>query len=171
MKVKVLKTHPKAKLPMKAYADDFCYDVWAVTEEEVAPDVWKYGLGLAFQIERESETMVMSTCYHGGQDKLHCTKMDFSRSPINLSIDLRPRSSIWKTGMILSNSPGTVDEPYTGEVSAVFYHVKTELPRYKVGDRIGQIKLGFTLPMQFEVVEELSETDRGAGGYGSTGLK
>lgn len=43
------------------------------------------------------------------------------------------------------------------------------MPRYKVGDRIGQIKLGFTLPMEFEVVDELSDTERGDGGYGSTG--
>lgn len=171
MKVKVRKTHPAAALPKKAYPNDFCYDVWAVTEEEVAPNVWKYGLGLSFQIERGFETMVLSTCYHGGKEMRHMTKMDFSRSPINLSIDFRPRSSVWKTGMVLSNCVGTVDEAYTGEVSAVFYHVNKELPRYKVGQRIGQIKLGFTLPMEFEVVEELSETDRGTGGYGSTGLK
>lgn len=169
MKVKVLKTHPKAVLPKKAYADDFCYDVVAVTEEEVAPNVWKYGLGLAFQIEREPETIVMSTCMHGGKEKFHCTNMDFSRSPINLSIDLRPRSSVWKTGMVLSNCEGTIDESYIGEVSAVFYHINQELPRYKVGERIGQIKIGLTLPIEFELVSELKETTRGAGAYGSTG--
>ena len=43
------------------------------------------------------------------------------------------------------------------------------MPRYKVGDRIGQIKLGVTLPMEFEEVDELSDTERGDGGYGSTG--
>lgn len=100
---------------------------------------------------------------------IHHTKMDFSRSPINLSIDLRPRSSVWKTGMVLSNCIGTVDENYTGEVSAVFYHLNTELPRYKAGDRVGQIKLGFTLPMEFEVVESLDKTDRSSNGYGSSG--
>lgn len=43
------------------------------------------------------------------------------------------------------------------------------MPRYKVGDRIGQIKLGRALPMEFEEVDELSDTERGDGGYGSTG--
>jgi dUTP pyrophosphatase len=169
MKVKVKKLHKDAPTPSKAYPNDFCYDVVAVSEQEVAPNVWKYGLGLAFQIVREPETLVLSTCYHGGVEKYHCTKMDFSRSPINISLDLRPRSSVWKTGMVLSNCEGTVDEAYTGEVSAVFYHINTSLPRYKVGDRIGQLKLGFTLPIQWEEVQDLSATDRGSNGYGSTG--
>lgn len=158
-----------AELPKKAYPNDFCYDCVAVSEEEIAPNVWKYGLGLAFQIERDTETLITSTCFDAGKQKLHCTKMDFSRSPINLSIDARPRSSVWKTGMILSNCEGTIDENYIGEVSAVFYHVMPNMPRYKVGDRVCQIKLGFTLPMEFEFVNTLEKTDRGANGYGSSG--
>ena len=86
-----------------------------------------------------------------------------------LSVDARPRSSIWKTGMSLANSEGTIDEPYRGEISMIFYHVLPNMPRYKVGDRICQIKVGATLPIEFEEVTELSETVRGEGGYGSTG--
>ena len=71
--------------------------------------------------------------------------------------------------MVLSNCEGTIDETYRGEVFAVFYHVIPGLPRYNVGDRIGQIKLGVTLAIEFEEADELSDTDRGAGGYGSTG--
>lgn len=169
MKIKTLKVHMNAELPRKAYPNDFCYDCVAVSEEKIAPNVWKYGLGLAFQIERDTETLITSTCFHGGKEMTHMTKMDFSRSPINLSIDARPRSSVWKTGMILSNCEGTIDENYIGEVSAVFYHVMPDMPRYKVGDRVCQIKLGFTLPMDFELVDSLDKTDRGANGYGSSG--
>ncbi len=169
MKVKIKRTHPKAVIPSKAYASDFCYDCVAISEEEIAPNVWKYGLGIAFQIEREPETIVMSTCYHGGKEKIHCTKMDFSRSPITLSIDARPRSSVWKTGMVLSNCEGTIDEGFNSEISAVFYHVMPDMPRYKVGDRVCQIKLGFSLPMDFVEVESLDETDRNGNGYGSSG--
>ena len=71
--------------------------------------------------------------------------------------------------MVLSNCTGTIDDLYRGEVSAVFYHVMKDMPIYKVGDRIGQIKLGVTLSMDFRESEELSDTERGAGGYGSTG--
>ena len=146
MKVRIKKLNENAVIPYKTYDKDFCYDVVAVSEEEIAPNVWKYGLGLAFQLVRDN---------------------DFKG---NLSIDFRPRSSVYKTGMVLSNCTGTVDELFTGEVSAVFYHIFPNMERYKVGDRIGQIKLGITLPMEFEEVQELSETERGANSYGSTGL-
>ena len=72
--------------------------------------------------------------------------------------------------MVLSNSIGTLDEFYRGEVMAVFYHVMPNMPRYKVGDRIGQIYLSTALPMQFEWVNEINmDTERGEGGFGSTG--
>lgn len=149
MKVKVKKLNENAVIPFKTYERDFCYDVVAVSEEEVAPNVWKYGIGLAFQIDRESL---------------------FGHRYLNLSIDLRPRSSVWKTGMVFSNCEGTIDELYTGEVYAVFYHVFPNMERYKVGQRIGQIKIGTTMPIEFVVVDELDETERNSGGYGSTGV-
>ena len=147
MKVKIKKVNADAVIPYKTHEEDFCYDCVAVSEEEVAPNVWKYGLGLAFQIDRQ----------------------DYQEKDIVFSIDARPRSSIWKTGMILSNCEGTIDELYRGEVSAVFYHVMPNMPRYKVGDRVCQIKLGWTEKLSFEVVDELDDTARGDGGYGSTG--
>lgn len=150
MKVKVKKLSENAVIPYKTHLEDFCYDCVATSCEEIAPNVYKYGLGLSFQIERDS--------------------LDFDTSKKNISIDLRPRSSVWKTGMVLSNCQGTIDELYTGEVSAVFYHVLTSMPKYKVGDRICQIKLGFTLPIEFYEVNQLNETARGDGGYGSTGI-
>lgn len=151
VKVKLKKVHDDAKLPVKSKKGDLCYDVWAVSEEEVAPNVWRYGLGFKYEIVRDQELLAVG-------------------DNINLSIDLRPRSSIWKTGMVLSNCEGTLDEFYRGEAMAVFYHIMPDMPRYKVGERIGQIKLGFTIPMEFEFVDEINEnTDRGDGGFGSTG--
>lgn len=171
MKVKVKKLDEKAVIPFKNYEEDFCYDVTAVSCEEIAPNVWKYGLGLAFQIERDFECLLKVPNHFQtfGSTEYLKTKVDLSYSPINLSIDFRPRSSVWKTGMILSNCNGTLDENFTGEVSAVFYHVMPNMPRYNVGDRIGQIKIGFTVPIEFKEVSELSDTKRGNNGYGSTG--
>ena len=117
------------------------------------------------QIERGEEYVLEI-----GNDKVReYVSIDTSKMPLLFDIDIRPRSSVWKTGLVLSNSIGTVDEGYTGEISAVFYHVVPTLPIYKVGDRIAQMKIGFTLPAKFEIVEELNETERKAGGYGSTG--
>ena len=160
MKVKLKKMDEKAVTPFKKYDTDFCYDMVAVSEEEIAPNVWKYRLGLAMQVERGVEEII--------KVKKHKEHFDFMFSDIRLSIDIRPRSSVWKTGMVLSNCIGTVDEDFTGEVSAVFYHVLPNMPRYKVGDRVCQMKIGFTLPIEFEYVDELSKTERADGGYGST---
>ena len=163
MLVRFKKLHPDAVMPFKKYPEDFCYDVVATSEQEIAPNVWKYGIGLAFEIQGKPEDLVVEDEF--GKELIRIPQgRDW-----NVSIDLRPRSSIYKTGMVLSNSVGTVDDLYRGEVSAIFYHVFTEMPRYRVGDRIGQIKLGFTLPIEFEEVDELGETARGDGGYGSTG--
>lgn len=165
MKVKIKKLHKDAVIPFKTYPSDFCYDVVAVSEEEVAPNVWKYGLGIALQIERGIELI------EEGFRPIDDVSLSLVKSPIKLSIDLRPRSSIYKTGMILSNSEGTVDENYTNEISAIFYHVMPNMPRYKVGDKIGQLKIGTTFPIEFVEVEELEERDRGMNGYGSTNTK
>lgn len=171
MEVKVKKLHPDAVIPYKHYPSDFCYDVVAVTEEEVAPNVWKYGLGLAFQIGRNHETILKSASKLKAENGVNIfldTTVDMRLSPLNLSIDFRPRSSIYKTGMVLSNCEGTIDEGYVNEVSAIFYHVMPDMPRYRKGDRIGQIKIGVTFPINFVEVEELNPTDRGMSGWGST---
>lgn len=170
MIVKTLKFHPDARIPEKAYDKDFCYDVYAVSEEELAPGVYKYGIGLGFQIERGSEPVWIGKRYEGMSAWCDPTvNIDMAGSPLNLSIDFRPRSSVWKTGMVLSNCTGTVDEGYINEISAVFYHVLPSMPRYKVGDKIGQIKIGVTFPIEFREVEELEPTERGLRGYGSSG--
>lgn len=163
MKVKIKKLHENSVVPFKAYDKDFCYDVVAVSEEEVAPNVWKYGLGIAMQIERGVELI------EEGKEDYDCIYVSLVNSPINLSLDFRPRSSIWKTGMVLANSQATGDEGYTGEYMLVFYHVMPNMPRYKVGDKIAQMKIGVTFPIDFEEVKELSETQRGEGGFGSSG--
>lgn len=156
MNVKIRLLNPNSVLPSKAHDDDFCYDCVATSCEEIAPNIYKYGLGIAFEIDRGSEN---------GYSADWLPEL----SNVDLAIDVRPRSSIYKTGMVLSNSLGTIDFPYRGEVSAVFYHLYPNLPKYEVGDRVAQIKLGAAIPMDFEVVSDLSTTERGASGYGSTG--
>ena len=163
MKVRFKRLHPDAVVPFKTYPEDFCYDVVATSEQEIAPNVWKYGIGLAFEIQGKPEDLVVENEF--GMELLRIQQ----DRKCNVSLDLRPRSSIYKTGMVLSNSVGTVDDLYRGEVSAIFYHVLPGMPRYRIGDRIGQIKLGITLPLEFEEVDELGQTARGDGGYGSTG--
>lgn len=181
MKVKVKKLSENAKLPIKIHKEDFCYDVYATSCEEIEPGIWKYGIGLAFEIVRDDLELGSWTAdsgmvkYDDGKFKSVMCSKGFSvceryYSNLQISIDFRPRSSIWKTGLVLSNCVGTIDELYRGEVLAYFYEVVPGKEKYKVGDRIGQIKLGFTLPINWEVVDELNmKTERGTDGFGSTG--
>lgn len=147
MKVFFKKLSEKAQVPVKAsgYETDFCYDCCAVSEEEIAPNVWKYGFGFALQPVNE---------YDGHNIR---------------AFNVRARSSVWKTGMVLSNAQGIVDESYTGEISVVFYHVMPDMPRYKVGDKLCQICLERTEALDFVEVTELRKTVRGDRGYGHTG--
>ena len=167
IKVKIKKVHENAKLPTQGKPGDFCYDVWAVSEEEIAPNVWRYKLGFKYEIDRDD----WETDFNPVLGFIEVKKETFLNE-CNISIDFRPRSSIWETGMVLSNSEGTLDELYRGEAQAIFYHVMPNMPRYKAGDKIGQIKIGIAPKVEFEFVDEIDEnTERGDGGFGSTGKK
>lgn len=137
--VKIKLLHENASVPKKIINTDACYDAVAVSKKDLGDGRIQYGLGFALEI------------------------------PIGTQMDLRPRSSIHKTGLILSNCVGTADEEYRGEYQAYFYHVIPTLPPYEVGDRILQIQLRTREDVDFEVVEELSNSQRGIGGFGSTG--
>lgn len=147
MKVRFKKFHPSAVVPSKHYNSDFCFDCVATSVQEISPCVYKYGLGFGLQAVRDESTA----------------------PDTRIAFDIRPRSSIYKTGMILSNSVGTVDENYTNEISVIFYHVFPHLPPYKVGDRVCQLTLNATADITFEEVDQLTTTDRGLNGFGSTG--
>lgn len=178
MKLKIKKLNDLARVPVQARDKDFCYDVYATSCEEIEPGIWKYGLGLGFEIERGWELIGLGSLHTvlSKTDSGVLTKredgdfwLNISDSNIKLSIDFRPRSSIFKTGLILSNCSGTIDELYRDEVCAFFYEIIPGKEKYKVGDRIGQIKLGFTLPIEFEVVDELDMEHNRGGGFGSSG--
>ncbi len=150
MKVKIKLLSKDAVIPTRAHDDDFCYDVVATSCEEIAPNVYRYGTGIALQIASANRRMS-------------------KRRNATLGIDARPRSSVWKTGMVLSNCIGTIDAGYTGEISAIFYHVLPDMPKYEVGDRIFQLCIGHTYEIDFEEAEEFEATERANKGYGSSG--
>lgn len=164
MKVKLKKLRDSARLPVHGKPGDFCYDVWATSEEELAPNVWCYGLGFKYEIERD-ELFTPFSAFDPAYLRKRCVLDDY-----DVAITFRPRSSIWKTGMSLSNGPGTLDEFFRGEAKAIFYHLMTHMPRYQIGDKIGQIYVSVAPKVTFEFVDEINEnTERGEGGFGSTG--
>ena len=82
---------------------------------------------------------------------------------------LFPRSSVYKTGLAMANAVGVLDPDFRGAISAIFYKRRHKVNPYKVGDRVAQLVIVPIKNVEFVEVDELSETERGAGGYGSTG--
>lgn len=80
-----------------------------------------------------------------------------------------PRSSCYKQRQLMSNSVGVIDSGYRGEITVVMQGNPIE--SYNVGDRIAQLIIMPYPTIEFEEVDSLSETERGEGGYGSTGNK
>lgn len=144
MIIKIKKLNPDAVIPKKAHPSDAGFDLTTVTDFKVDEDGNAvYKIGLAFEI------------------------------PEGYAGFIFPRSSVSKEDLIMANCVGVVDAHYRGEVSVKYklippikhdeYHV------YRKGERVGQMIIMPVPEVEFEEAEELSETDRGANGYGSTG--
>lgn len=91
--------------------------------------------------------------------------------PPGLEFQVRPRSGLsFKTGLRVTNSPGTIDSCYRGEVKVIAQNTGDTPITINDGDRIAQLVLCPVLKCSWVTVSELSETDRGTGGFGSTGV-
>jgi dUTP pyrophosphatase len=140
MQVKIKKLSNNAVIPTYAKDGDAGMDMIATSIINEDPLQITYGLGIALEIPKGFVGLVF------------------------------PRSSIRKTDLQLSNSVGVIDSGYRGELQATFRKEKGVLSKkYEVGDRIAQIMVIPYPPIEFEEVEELNNTERGEGGFGSTG--
>ena len=165
MKVKIKKLHPDAVIPKYAHKGDAGLDLVATSMKYDEHGNIVYGTGLAIEIPETFVGLVF------------------------------PRSSNCKTNLYLTNSVGVIDSGYRGEIMFKYKCVHNTVSRlkwwwqskvlkkndyditintithnaYKVGDRVGQLILVKYPELQLREVEELSDTDRGNKGYGSTG--
>jgi dUTP pyrophosphatase len=154
MKVKIKKLHEDAIIPKYAHLGDSGFDLHALEE----------------------------TYVKAGETKLIKTGLSFSVSE-GYELQIRPRSGMsLKTPLRVANAPGTVDSSFVGEVCVIMsnlgYHDREDglfgiqlgnSFQIKKGDRIAQGVICPVIRAEFEVVEELEETSRGSGGFGSTG--
>ena len=143
MIVNIKRIHPEAVIPSYAKNGDAGMDLIATSIISETPSQITYGLGIALEIPEGFVGLVF------------------------------PRSSIRKTRLQLSNSVGVIDSGYRGELQATFNKITTTIENqkndYKVGDRVCQIIIIPYPPIEFNEVNELSNTERGEGGFGSTG--
>lgn len=132
------------KMPVKAHNEDACFDCYAHDiEYKKDGKIIAYNLGFACQ------------------------------PPEGYHVAIYPRSSIYKAGLVLCNSRGTIDNPYRGSISALFYVVNegNDFKPYEIGDRICQMRLVKDIDTKLVLSGTLSDTVRGDGGFGSTGRK
>lgn len=92
--------------------------------------------------------------------------------PGDCELQVRPRSGLaWRHGVTMINPPGTIDADYRGEISVPLIHLGQEPFTIERGERIAQAVLAPVLQIDWEAVDDLDETDRGEGGFGSTGRR
>lgn len=140
MKVKIKKLHPDAVVPKYAHETDAGLDLTAVWCKLDDDGNIVYGTGLAFEIPEGYVGLLF------------------------------PRSSNSKKDLVLMNSVGVIDSGYRGDVTFKYRELHDDYPTiYDIGDRIGQMIILPYPKIEFEEADELSESERGEGGYGSTG--
>ena len=140
-KIKCLKTRKDAILPSKTRISDTGYDLTILEKIKEIGDVSFYTTGIKIQ------------------------------PPFGWAVEIRARSSIAKTGYMLANGVGTIDRTYLGEVIIALRKVDKTMADIKLPCRFAQM---IPVPVQhLEIIEvnELSATDRGDGGFGSTGVE
>jgi dUTP pyrophosphatase len=155
MNIKFKKLHKEAHIPTQGSKGAGGWDLYAAEITEVAPDEVIVHLGFALA------------------------------PPPGYRVTFVPRSSFTKNRWVLQNSPTLGDPDYRGEYKVRFRAIPSRIiqssgglkkpilgyPKfpYEVGDRVAQMYLEEIIPIEFEVVKDLDDTERGAGGFGSTG--
>ena len=150
MKVKIKKLYKDSVLPTKAHATDAGYDLYAHSKSYDDDGNVVYGSGVAMEIPKGYVGLVF------------------------------PRSSNAKRDLLLSNSVGVIDSGFRGEILFKFKpsnviekpdlaYIPESISKYEIGERIGQIIIMPYPEIEFVEVDELSDSERGDGGYGSSG--
>jgi len=155
IEIKIKKLYDDVILPEKKSKEASCYDIYAHSIEKMEDGFYKIGFGFATEI------------------------------PYGFQGEIFPRSSISQTGWILANSIGVIDSDYRGEWMGFYRAVSFDLKQrtiskkwvpkfksfpYKVGDRVAQFKVIPVINYSLTASEELNDSERGDGGFGSTGM-
>ena len=140
MKVRFKKLIPEAIAPIKAHSTDAGFDLTAAyVEEDRKRNIVTYHTGIAVEI------------------------------PEGYMGLLFPRSSVYKHQLQLANSVGIIDSGYRGEIMLKYRIVQPHISRYSTDERVGQLVIVPYPEIEFEEANELDDTDRGQGGFGSSG--
>ncbi len=147
MKVKIKKLHPDAVIPTYAHWGDACFDLTVTT----------------FKIENDYQFL------RKGFPLICSTGLAFE-IPVNFVMLIFSRSGHgFNHGVRLANCVGIIDSSYRGEVKVKLTCDEPNIPLFKVGDRVAQAMIIPTTCIEFELVDQLSQTERGTSGFGGSG--
>ena len=145
LKIKLQKVTEDARMPIKGSEHAAAYDVYAHSITFPSHNKVCIGLGFSTEIPRGYRGIIV------------------------------PRSNLTKHDWIMNNSFGVIDSDYRGEWMVIFTSLKEDMMTnalpYGVGDRVAQIYFEEVVAVTFDIVPELEPSERGEGGFGSTGLK
>ena len=142
VQIRVKRLHPDAKIPKAAKVGDVAFDLYSVIDYELkSGERYAVPTGIAIEI------------------------------PVGYEGQVRPRSGLaLKDGITVLNTPGTIDSGYRGEVKTIMINHGDISFKITKGMRISQLAIRPVPKVEFIEVDELSDTDRGEGGFGSTGV-
>jgi dUTP pyrophosphatase len=142
MKLKIKRTHESAIIPSYAHQGDAGMDLCSVDEAEIAAgDTTLIRTGISVELPHGTEAQI------------------------------RPRSGLaLKHSVTVLNTPGTIDEGYRGEIGVILINHGKDGFKVSKGMKIAQMVVKAVLQVEIEEVEEFTETSRGQGGFGSTGM-
>lgn len=141
--VKIKRLHPNARLPEYAHAGDSGADLYATSDCTLEP------------LERKAVPTGLA-----------------AEVPRGIELQIRPKSGLaLNHGVTVLNTPGTIDYGYRGEMKVILINLGPEPYHVQAGQKIAQMVVAPVLQAEFREVDQLSETTRGDGGFGSTGLK
>ena len=159
--LKIKRLDPKATIPEYAHVGDAGFDLSAVIDEEHSQSQ----AGESGAMGGTDDSVLVAP----GGKFIAKTGLAFA-VPSGYELQVRPRSGLaYKHGITVINSPGTVDSGYRGEVMVILLNTGTEPFEIKTGDRIAQAVINKLPKVSIREVEDLDETERGEGGFGSTG--
>jgi dUTP pyrophosphatase len=141
MILKIKKLNQNAVIPAYQTKEAAGFDLHSIDDVIIKPGERKLiGTGLAFEIE------------------------------FGYEVQIRPRSGLaYKHGITVLNTPGTIDSDYRGEIKVLLINHSSEAFEVKKGERIAQAVIAPVIQAEIVEVENLSDTERGSGGFGSTG--
>ena len=129
-------------MPTKGTKDAACYDLRAARDTSIPP----------------GESAIVGTGI-------------YAAVPSGWALEILSRSGLASRGIVVGNSPGIVDSDYRGEIGIIIRNTTNHFVMVNRGDRIAQCRLAPTYPFEFRCRDNLDSTERGAGGFGHTGVK